>query len=42
MFAGFDTSVLQFKAGLLADESYCDETVARFEDGLRRCLATFR
>jgi putrescine aminotransferase len=40
MFAGFDTSVLQFKAGLLVDAAYCDEALERFEAGLRRCLAT--
>lgn len=39
MFAGLDPSVLQFKAGLLVDESYCDEALSRFEDGMRRCLA---
>jgi acetylornithine/succinyldiaminopimelate/putrescine aminotransferase len=39
MFAGFDTSVLQFKAGLLLDPASCDEALGRFEDGLRRCLA---
>ena len=33
MFAGFDPSVLQFKAGLLVDAAYCDEALARFEDG---------
>jgi len=40
MFAGYDTSVLQFKAGLLVDRTFCDETLDRFETGLRRCLAT--
>jgi putrescine aminotransferase len=40
MFAGLDPSVLQFKAGLLVDDAYCDEALARFEDGMRRCLAT--
>jgi acetylornithine/succinyldiaminopimelate/putrescine aminotransferase len=39
MFAGFDTSVLQFKAGLLLDATLCDEALGRFEDGMRRCLA---
>ena len=39
MFAGLDTSVLQFKAGLLVDAPYCDEALARFEDGLERCRA---
>jgi len=42
MFAGFDTSVLQFKAGLLVDTAYCDETLVRFEDGIRRCLSMLR
>jgi acetylornithine/succinyldiaminopimelate/putrescine aminotransferase len=40
MFAGFDTSVLQFKAGLLVDAAYCDEALTRLEDGIRRCVAT--
>ena len=35
MFAGLDPSVLQFKAGLLVDAAYCDETLARFEAGVR-------
>ena len=39
MFAGFDPSVLQFKAGLLVGATYCDEALSRFEDGMRRCLA---
>jgi acetylornithine/succinyldiaminopimelate/putrescine aminotransferase len=39
MFAGFDPSVLQFKAGLLVDAAYCDEALARFEAGIERCLA---
>jgi acetylornithine/succinyldiaminopimelate/putrescine aminotransferase len=39
MFAGLDTSVLQFKAGLLVDAAYCDEALQRFEDGVRRCVA---
>lgn len=39
MFAGFDTAVLQFKAGLLVDAAYCDEALARLEDGIQRCLA---
>lgn len=37
MFAGFDTAVLQFKPGLLVDAAYCDEALARLEDGIRRC-----
>ena len=40
MFAGLDPSVLQFKAGLLVDDAYCDEALARFEDGMRRCIAS--
>ncbi len=39
MFAGFDPSVLQFKAGLLADAAYCDEALTRFEAGIQRCVA---
>ena len=42
MFAGFDPSVLQFKAGLLVDGAFCDETLARFEDGMQRCRAALR
>ena len=42
MFAGFDTSVLQFKAGLLVDAAYCDEALGRLEDGIRRCVASMR
>jgi acetylornithine/succinyldiaminopimelate/putrescine aminotransferase len=40
MFAGFDPSVLQFKAGLLVDAAYCDEALERFEAGIQRCRAT--
>jgi acetylornithine/succinyldiaminopimelate/putrescine aminotransferase len=40
MFAGLDPSVLQFKAGLLVDDAYCDEALAKFEDGMHRCLAS--
>jgi len=40
MFAAHDPSVLQFKAGLLVDRAFCDEALARFESGLRGCLAT--
>lgn len=36
MFAGFDTSVLQFKPGLLIDEQYVDATVAAVGRALRR------
>ncbi len=39
MFAGFDPSVLQFKAGLLLDAASCDEALGRFEAGIQRCLA---
>jgi acetylornithine/succinyldiaminopimelate/putrescine aminotransferase len=39
MFAAYDTSVLQFKAGLLVDRDFCAETLERFEAGLRRCRA---
>jgi acetylornithine/succinyldiaminopimelate/putrescine aminotransferase len=42
MFAGHDTSVLQFKAGLLADQAFCDETLTRFEAGIKRCLAALQ
>jgi acetylornithine/succinyldiaminopimelate/putrescine aminotransferase len=37
MFAGHDMSVLQFKPGLLLDRATCDETLERFERGVRRC-----
>jgi acetylornithine/succinyldiaminopimelate/putrescine aminotransferase len=40
MFAGLETSVLQWKAGLLVDAAYCDEALSRLEDGIRRCEAT--
>jgi putrescine aminotransferase len=42
MFAAHDPSVLQFKAGLLVDRAFCDETLARFETGIRRCVATLQ
>lgn len=42
MFAGFDPSVLQFKAGLLVDRVFCDQTLERFEAGIRRCLSSLR
>lgn len=42
MFAGHDPSVLQFKAGLLADAVFCDETLDRFEAGIEGCLAAIR
>ncbi len=35
MFASFDRSVLQFKAGLLVDEGYCDEALQRLEDAIK-------
>jgi acetylornithine/succinyldiaminopimelate/putrescine aminotransferase len=34
IFAGFDTSVLQFKPGLLINEAYCDEALGRFEKAI--------
>lgn len=34
MFAGFDTSVLQWKPGLFVDRAYCDEALGRFERAL--------
>jgi acetylornithine/succinyldiaminopimelate/putrescine aminotransferase len=34
MFASFDRAVLQFKAGLLVDRSYCDEALTRLDDAL--------
>lgn len=42
MFAGLDPSVLQFKAGVLIDRAFCDETLTRFETGIRRCLSNLR
>jgi acetylornithine/succinyldiaminopimelate/putrescine aminotransferase len=42
MFAGLDMSVLQFKPGLLLDRTTCDETLERFERGVRRCLESVR
>jgi acetylornithine/succinyldiaminopimelate/putrescine aminotransferase len=42
MFAGLDPSVLQFKAGLLIDRAFCDETLTRFEAGMRRCLSSLK
>jgi acetylornithine/succinyldiaminopimelate/putrescine aminotransferase len=35
MFASFDRSVLQFKAGLLVDQAYCDEGLQRLEDAIK-------
>jgi len=40
MFAGHEMSVLQFKPGLLLDAATCDETLERFERGVRRCRET--
>jgi acetylornithine/succinyldiaminopimelate/putrescine aminotransferase len=40
MFAGHDPSVLQFKAGLLVERGFCDETLERFAAGVERCLAS--
>jgi len=37
MFAGHDTSVLQFKPGLLADAALREEMLERFEAGVERC-----
>lgn len=37
MFAGYDWSVLQFKAGLLIDRAFCDDALRRFEAGIERC-----
>ncbi len=34
MFAGFDTSVLQFKPGLLIDDAYCDTLIERLDAAL--------
>ncbi|MCK6555967.1 aminotransferase class III-fold pyridoxal phosphate-dependent enzyme [Candidatus Binatia bacterium] len=39
MFAGYDWSVLQFKAGLLIDRAFCDESLRRFTAGVERCRA---
>ncbi|QCY09615.1 aspartate aminotransferase family protein (plasmid) [Pseudomonas sp. MPC6] len=35
IFAGFDPSVLQFKAGLLIDRAFCDEALDKFEAAIR-------
>lgn len=40
MFAAYDPSVLQFKAGLLVDDDFCAQALARFEAGLKRCRAS--
>jgi acetylornithine/succinyldiaminopimelate/putrescine aminotransferase len=42
MFAGHDLSVLQFKPGMLLDQATCDETLERFERGVRRCRDALR
>jgi len=34
MFAGFNSSVLQFKLGFLADLDYCDEALSKVEDAI--------
>jgi acetylornithine/succinyldiaminopimelate/putrescine aminotransferase len=34
MFSGFDLSVLQFKPGLLVDESYCEAVLDRLDSAL--------
>lgn len=36
IFAAFDTSVLQFKPGLLIDEAFCDEALDRFESAINK------
>jgi len=35
IFAGFNSSILQFKPGFLIDRQYCDEALARVEDAIR-------
>lgn len=37
IFAGFDLSVLQFKPGLLLDNTACDEILGRFETAMESC-----
>ena len=34
MFASFNSSVLQFKLGFLADLDYCDEALSKVEDAI--------
>ena len=35
IFAGFNSSILQFKPGFLIDKQYCDEALARVQDAVR-------
>ncbi len=35
IFAGFNSSILQFKPGFLVDTNYCDEALARVQDAIR-------
>jgi putrescine aminotransferase len=35
IFAGFNSSILQFKPGFLIDMQYCDEALARVQDAVR-------
>jgi putrescine aminotransferase len=35
IFAGFNSSILQFKPGFLIDTNYCDEALARVQDAIR-------
>ena len=35
IFAGFNSSILQFKPGFLVDTQYCDEALARVQDAIR-------
>jgi putrescine aminotransferase len=39
MFAGLDTSIVQFKPGLLLSSGECAETLERMEAALRTCIA---
>jgi acetylornithine/succinyldiaminopimelate/putrescine aminotransferase len=35
IFAGFNSSILQFKPGFLVDQAYCDEALGLVEDAIR-------
>jgi acetylornithine/succinyldiaminopimelate/putrescine aminotransferase len=35
IFSSFDSSVLQWKPGLLVDNAYCDEALEKFERAIR-------
>jgi acetylornithine/succinyldiaminopimelate/putrescine aminotransferase len=35
IFAGFNSSILQFKPGFLIDTHYCDDALARVQDAIR-------